>query len=156
MKTRLCAALLAASLGAAPPNPIHWKLRDAPSRPVKAGARFTVKLVAQVDGGWHLYSLKQVNDGPIATRIWVGEGQPFRLAGAVQAPPPDVRQDPSFNLEVGIYEGEQIFTLPVQVTPSATPGAQKLAVSMSYQACNNKVCLPPRTVTAEVPVEVRK
>jgi len=65
-------------------------------------------------------------------------------------------QDPSFGMEVELFEGEAVFTVPVRVTAGATPGAQKLVVSASYQTCNNKLCLPPRTVKVEVPVTIAK
>ena len=148
-------AAMAACLGAAPADPVAWKLVP-PAAPVKAGARFNLKLQAEVQDGWHLYSLKPMTEGPIATRIWIPEGQPFLLSGAVRAPEPRVMQDPSFGMEVELYEGEAVFTLPVRVIPGTAPGVQKLAVSASYQSCNNKLCLPPKTIKVEVPVAIGK
>ena len=156
MRKLILRAALATGLAAAPADPVAWKLQDAPAASVKAGARFTVKLLAAVQDGWHLYSLKPMTEGPIATRIWIAEGQPFLLAGAVRAPEPRVMQDPSFGMEVELYEGEAVFTLPVRVAPGAAPGGQKLVVSASYQSCNNKLCLPPKTVQVEVPITIGK
>ena len=154
MRTLLLAAAMTATLCAAPADPVSWKL-EPPGKPVKAGARFQVKLIAAVEPGWHLYSLKPVAEGPIPTRIWIADGQPFRLAGAVQAAEPETVQDPTLNMEVEMYEGEAAFTLPVQAEASAA-GAQKLVVSASYQSCNNKLCLPPKTVMVELPLTVTK
>jgi DsbC/DsbD-like thiol-disulfide interchange protein len=155
MRKLFLTTALAACLMAAPADPVAWKL-NPPVAPVKAGARFTAKLLAEVQDGWHMYSLKPMADGPIATRIWIGEGQPFSLAGAVQAPDPRVIEDASFGMEVELYEGEAVFTLPVRVAASTAPGAQQLVVSASYQSCNNKLCLPPKTVKVEVPVTIAK
>ena len=155
MRKLLLTAALAACLTAAPADPVTWTLNLQPA-PVKAGARFTVKLLAVVQEGWHMYSLKPMDEGPIPTRIWMAEGQPFSLSGAVRAPEPRVMQDPSFGMEVELYEGEAVFTLPVKVAPGTAPGAQKLVVSASYQSCNNKLCLPPKTVKVEVPVTIGK
>ena len=149
------AGVMTACLAAAPADPVVWKL-NPPAAPVKTGARFTVKLLAEVQDGWHLYSLKPMAEGPIPTRIWIAEGQPFALAGAIQAPDPQVMQDPSFGMEVELYEGEAVFTLPVRVATGASPGAQMLVVSASYQSCNNKLCLPPKTVKVEVAITVGK
>ena len=156
MKKLFFAAAMAACLAAAPADPVAWKLQNPPAAPVKAGARFNVKLLAEVQDGWHLYSLKPMVEGPIPTRIWIAEGQPFSLAGAVQAPDPQVMQDASFGMEVELYEGEAVFTLPVRVASGAAPGAQKLVVSASYQSCNKKLCLPPKTVKVEVPITIGK
>ena len=149
-------AVMAACLAAAPADPVVWKLQTPSAAPVKAGARFNVKLLAAVQEGWHLYSLKPMAEGPVPTRIWIPEGQPFSLAGTVQAPDPQAVQDPSFGMEVELYEGEAVFTLPVRVAPGTAPGAQKLVVSASYQSCNNKLCLPPKTITVEAQVAVGK
>jgi DsbC/DsbD-like thiol-disulfide interchange protein len=156
MRIPICAALAAFSLFAAPPDPVAWKVQDAPAKPVKAGARFSVKLSAEIQKGWHIYGLKPVADGPIPTRIWVAEGQPAQLAGAVQGDEPETMQDASFNMEVQLYEGEAVFTLPMRLAASAAPGAQKIVVNASYQSCDNKICLPPKTVKVEAPVTVAK
>ena len=155
MRNLFFAAAMAACLAAAPADPVAWKL-NPPATAVKAGARFNVKLLAEIQDGWHLYSLKPMAEGPIPTRIWIAEGQPFSLAGAVQSPDPRVMQDASFGMEVELYEGEVLFTLPVRVASTVAPGAQTLVVSASYQSCNNKLCLPPKTVKAEVPVTIGK
>jgi hypothetical protein len=155
MKKAMLMALAALALGAAPPDPVGWKL-TGPAKPVKAGARFTVRVSAKIQEGWHLYSLKPVADGPIATQIWLPEGQAFQLAGAVQAPEPERLQDPSFGVEVELYEGEAVFTLPVRLGAAAPAGTQNLMVNASYQTCNNKLCLPPKTVKMEAAVTVTK
>ena len=126
MKTALL-VFFAANLLAAPPDPVTWKIQPLPAAPVKAGARIPVKLLATVQEGWHLYSLKPMPEGPIPTRIWIAEGQPFTLAGSIHAPDPQVMQDPSFGMEVELYEGEAVFTLPVQVAAGAMPRIASLS-----------------------------
>jgi thiol:disulfide interchange protein DsbD len=155
MRNLLCAALAALTLGAAAPDPVSWKLEAPSAKTAKAGARFSVKLVAAVQPGWHLYSLKPMPEGPIATRIWIAEGQPFTLAAAVQAPDPTVMQDPTLNMEVEFYEGEAAFTLPVKIAAGTAAGPQTLTVSASYQTCNDKLCLPPKTVKVQAPITIQ-
>jgi len=155
MRTLVCTAIAAIVLAAAPADPVNWKLEGAPGKPVKVGARFTVKLVASVQAGWHLYSLKPMAEGPIPTRIWIAEGQPFALAAAVQAPEPVTMQDPTLNMEVEFYEGETSFSLPLKVAAGTAAGQQNLTVSASYQTCNDKLCLPPKTVKVQLPVAVQ-
>jgi len=154
MKTLLCFALLTAAVAA--PEPVSWQVRTSPAKPVKAGAPFAVKLAAHIQDGWHLYSMKSVPDGPIPTRIWLAEGQPFQLAGRVQASEPQTLQDPNFQMEIGIYEGEAEFTLPLKVAAGAAAGQGKVLINTSYQTCDNRVCLPPKTVKVEVPVAIAR
>ena len=155
MKKLICAAMLAISL-AAQPDPVAWNIQGPPSGPVKPGGRFTVKVVAKIQDGWHLYSMKPMPEGPIPTRIWLAEGQPFTLTGAVGASPPQMLHDPSFGMEVELYEGEAHFTLPVRTSATATAGPYKIVINTSYQTCDNKICLPPKTVKVEMPVIVAK
>ena len=155
MKTLICATLLALSLGAAPADPVSWKVEEAP-KPVRAGGRFTVRLVAKIQDTWHLYSMKAMEDGPIPTRLVLADGQPFQLAGPVKGDEPQTMQDPTLKMDVELYEGAAGFTLPVKVAANAAPGALTMVVNATYQSCNNKMCLPPKTVKVEVPVTVSK
>ena len=156
MKLPILAALAALTLCAAAPDPVAWKVQEAPAKPVKAGARFTVRVAAQIQPGWHIYGLKPAADGPIPTRIWVEQGQAAQAAAPVTGTEPQTTQDASFNMEVQLYEGEASFSLPLRLAASAAPGTQKIVVNASYQSCDNKLCLPPKTVKLEVPVTVAK
>jgi len=155
MRGWLLSTALAIALAAAPADPVAWKV-EALAAKVKAGARFDLTLVAHIQEGWHLYSMKPVEDGPIATRIWLAEGQPVQLAGPIRAADPETVQDPSFGMEVGLYEGQADFTLPLRLAASAPPGPLTVVVNTSYQSCNNKMCLPPKTVKVEAVVTVAK
>ena len=73
---RLFSVALAALALAAAVNPVTWKLTNAPAKAVKPGERFTVKLNASLEPGWHFYSMKQTDEGPVATRIWLAEINP--------------------------------------------------------------------------------
>lgn len=151
----VCTALTLATLTLAAPDPVAWQIENPPAK-VKAGARFDLKLVARIEEGWHLYSMKPADEGPIPTRIWLAEGQPLALAAAIRAPEPEKVQDPSFGMEVELYEGEAEFTLPLRVAATAPQGPLTVVVNVSYQSCNNKICLPPKTVRIEAAVVVGK
>ena len=156
MKRLLCASFAALSLVAAPPNPVTWKIDDSPDKPVKTGARFTVKLTAHIEEGWHFYSLKPIEDGPIPTRIWLAEGQPFQLTGAIGADAPETLLEATLHEDVELYEGSATFSLPVRVTAGSETGSRKLVVNAQTQSCNNSMCLPPTTMKVEVPVTIGK
>jgi len=156
MKRTIRAALaFATMLVAAPADPVSWKFEDTPAK-VKAGARFDLKLVAHIQEGWHLYSMKPVEDGPIPTRIWLADGQPVQLTAPVRAPDPEKVQDPSFGMEVELYEGQPEFTVPLKLAASAPAGPLTVTVNASYQSCNNKLCLPPKTVKVDAVLTVSK
>jgi thiol:disulfide interchange protein DsbD len=156
MKRLFFVVLAAFALSAAEPDPVDWKLVDGPPHAIKPGSKFTVRLVAQVHQGWHMYSLKPAAEGPVPTKVWVPDGQSFLTAGIIKASDPQLVQDPSFNMEVETYEGEASFTIPLRVAVSTNAGSQVLLVNASYQSCNNKICLPPKTVKVSLPIEVTR
>lgn len=147
----LCLALL--PLAAQERNPVRWSLKAPAS--AAPGKQFTAALSAEIDPGWHLYSLKELDGGPIPTRITLPEGQLFQLAGGIEAPPPARKHDESFDMEVETYSRQVVFTLPL-ASASDAAGPRTLTVAVRYQVCDDKICLPPRTVRTEASVELRK
>ncbi|MFT5422738.1 MAG: thiol:disulfide interchange protein [Phycisphaerales bacterium] len=54
-----------------------------------------------------------------------------------------------------VYHGRAIAYVPLRVSDSAEPGtAVEIPVTISYQACDDRVCLPPTSETLKVAVEV--
>jgi len=134
-------------------DPVKWSL-SAPAES-KAGARFLAKLTARVEEGWHLYSLKPLEGGPIPTQVAIPAPQPFKLVGQIDAPVPLTAHEEAFGMSVEFYFGEVEFVLPVEVHREAKPGQPKLAVTARYQACDNTQCLPPKAVRLESVVSIR-
>ena len=153
----LAAGLLAGALaGAQPeerPGPVKWAVAAAPKE-VKAGQVFRVTVLANVAEGWHLYSMQRKEGGPVPTTITLPGAQWFRLAGAVEPPVGVTSYDEGFGMEVETYLGEAEFILPLETPRSAPAGEWKLKIAARYQACDNRECLPPKTVEMEVPVRI--
>jgi thiol:disulfide interchange protein len=133
-------------------GPVTWSLKANAPVSLKPGGKFSAQVTAQIQDGWHLYSLTQGAGGPIPTRITVPDGQPFKLAGNVRGPRPHVAMDPNFEIDTETHEGSATFNVPVVVAADVPAGVQALNVNVRYQACNDKLCLPPRTVKLSVPV----
>ena len=137
------------------PNPIRWSLTGAPAS-VRAGATTTVQFVAEIDEGWHLYGLDVPANGPISTEISLAANQPFTLSGPIDAPKGTQTFDANFGVKLELYTGKTTFRLPIGVAAGATAGTHPLVVQARYQSCSNTICLPPRTVKVELPLEVRR
>ena len=147
------AVVMIAGRAAAQEDPIGWTLAKTPTS-ATAGQTFRIQLTATIEAGWHLYSITQGPGGPIATRLSVPPGQPFALEGAIDAPPPQVAFDSGFSMDTETYSEKTVFTLPIKVDGKAS-GKQVLRVHAYYQTCNDKFCLPPKTVKLETPFEVK-
>jgi len=138
----------------AQPTPVKWSIKsNSPDNTLNAGVKFTVRVTALIEEGWHIYSLTQPKGGPLSTKITIPDGQPFKLAGRIKGPQPISK----FEEVIGITEWhEKIadFLLPVQVEPDASTGKGKLLVETRFQACSKQICLPPTTAKLELEVEL--
>jgi thiol:disulfide interchange protein DsbD len=131
--------------------PVEWRIKAAPTKPIKPGGKFTVTIAGQIDPGWHLYALEEPQGGPVATEIALAEDDPADLLH-VDEGKPKVLPDPLFDKPTGYFESAAEFTLHLQAPKTAAPGGRSLHVLVRYQSCNDKVCLPPHTDAIEVPL----
>jgi thiol:disulfide interchange protein len=150
MLVLVCLLFLAGA--AAAQNPVTWSIKANAPGSLNPGDKFSAQVTAQIQGGWHLYSLTQGGGGPIPTRITVPDGQPFKLAGSVRGPRPRVAMDPNFEINTETHEGRATFNVPLAAAADAPAGGQSLNVNVRYQACNDKNCLPPRTAKLSAPI----
>ncbi len=145
-------ALLLATLLAGPAvaqeRPIVWSVASSPAR-VEQGATFTVRLNAEIPAGWHLYSTTQGPGGPVPTRIVPVAGGGFLSAGRVTAPDPEIAHDANFDILTETYLDAVSFTVPLR---ARMPGAQSLTLSVTYQTCTDRYCLPPTEVLVTTPI----
>ncbi|MEZ5346985.1 MAG: cytochrome c biogenesis protein CcdA [Pyrinomonadaceae bacterium] len=125
-------------------NPTKWRLESASSgKSLKAGDTFDAKLHAEVEEGWHLYSLVQPKGGPIATTVKLPEDSPFEINGEVTTPKPITKFDPNFDIDTSYFKDRGEFAIPLKANEDIE-GSQ-LAVDVRFQLCNDRLCLPPKT-----------
>jgi DsbC/DsbD-like thiol-disulfide interchange protein len=140
----------------AAPQPVQWsaKFASSPSA-LHPGAKVTLNLTASIDSGWHVYAVSQPPDSPvIATDISVPAGQPLALSGDIAAPQAISRMDPTIGKQTDFYEHSAAFTLPLKVDKKARAGKHSFEVDVRFQACSDRLCLPPRTEKIETPVSI--
>ena len=133
-------------------DPIRWTLAIEPSS-AAPGSEILGKLTATMDAGWHVYSLSTPRP-PIATSIALAEN-PATGPAKVFQPNPERKLDPNFNSETETFGGNTVFLLRIPVKAEAAAGEVELAAQVRYQACNDRMCLPPvrRTASAALRVE---
>jgi DsbC/DsbD-like thiol-disulfide interchange protein len=138
-----------------PKEPVKWALKaNAPEKPLKPGAAFSVRLEATIAQGWHLYAMEQAEGGPLPTRITMPPDQPFGQAGTIGYSVPKSAMDPNFNLMTEYYEERAAFTIPVKAAATAAAGKPELKVSVSFQTCSDEICLPPKIVKLAVAINL--
>jgi DsbC/DsbD-like thiol-disulfide interchange protein len=148
----LCLCGMSAAQG--PIQPVQWSSAAVPKAPVKPGTKIAIELSAEVQEGWHVYGLTQVSGGPTPLRVLLDENGTVQTAGAASGAAPVKKHDSSFNLDTELYIHSFSLHLPVQVKRNASTGKQSIPVSVRFQACSDRICLPPRTVHLTVPIEI--
>ena len=126
-------------------NPVSWTLESgAKDKTLKSGEKFEAKLKAEIEGDWHLYAVEQPEGGPFPTKISIPEDASFKLDGKTSSNEPITKFDPNFEIDTKFFAKSADFTLPLEATSEAS--ADDLAVNVRYQVCDDKICLPPKTV----------
>ena len=126
-------------------NPVSWSLEsDAKGKSLKADEKFYAKLKAEIEGNWHLYAVEQPTGGPFPTNITIAENLPFAIDGKTSSPEPITKFDPNFQIDTKFFVEQAEFNIPLKTTAEAN--GDDLAINVRYQVCDDKVCLPPKTV----------
>lgn len=101
----------------------------------------TVDLVveAEIQTGWHLYSVVEVTDGPWPTTFEsesVKVGAPKSIVEAVL----HREMDPGFKKDIDFFKEKGKFWVPITLGPKGLDGK----VTVTYQVCKDGVCIPPQ------------
>jgi thiol:disulfide interchange protein DsbD len=143
----LLISLLAVPLQGQKLDPIKWKLEIDPAT-ARPGSRILARLTAEIEPGWHLYSMT-TPPPPRATRISLVDYPD----AVVHVQAPKVAYDPNFQTNTETYEDRAVFLIEAQLQ-NVKPGELTLAAEARYQACDATRCLPPVKRMAEAVVKV--
>jgi hypothetical protein len=121
---------------------------------VAAKGLATVTLHGSVAAGWHVYSLKQLPEGPTPLVVSVAANDVAAASGAAVGSAPTRLRDPAFGLETQFYAGDFTLALPVRFKPHAAAGQLVIPVDVRFQTCNGRVCQPPKTVRLSAAIDL--
>lgn len=123
-------------------TPVFWKFDVKKS----AENTYTIYATATIEKGWHVFTTEPGGDGlliPTAVNIDENKGvtisKPFAIEGKF------ITHDMEFVGKVNYIEGLGQFTITV-ISKTATT----LKGTLTYQSCNEKMCLPPTDVPFSV------
>ena len=134
-------------------NAVTWSALG-PVEVVHQGQKFTAKVSARISPGWHIYSITQAPGGPVPTTIMLPGKQPFTLDGFVIGPLPHSGYDPNFQIQTDTYEKTLSFKVPLMAANTVQSGTNSAAIDVRFQACNETICLPPKTVHLRALVKI--
>jgi hypothetical protein len=111
------------------------------------------KIPVSVLAGFHVNSNKPNEDYliPLALK-WTALGA--LEGGQVTYPKPSQEKYEFADKPLSVYTGNFDLTVSFKVAPNAVGGPGVATGKLSYQACNNKACFPPKTVEVTVPYQI--
>ncbi len=129
-------------------DPVKWSFA---SKKI-ADKTYEVHLTATMQSGWHLYSQVQPEDAiAIPTGFTINNNPLLSLEGKIkEVGKMEKFHDKKLEVSANQYSGKVNF---VQVVKLKANAKTNFTGSVEYQTCDDKKCLPPRTVNFSVQLQ---
>lgn len=127
------------SVGAQMPDPVDW---SASLEKLEKGV-YQLKLTADIEKNWVIYSQFLEEGGPIPTTFEVELPKGATLIDGFIEPTDKIEEmDPLFDMKVIKYKGPASFTQMIKSSVELT----ELSGTVEFMTCDNDRCLPPRII----------
>jgi thiol:disulfide interchange protein DsbD len=114
-------------------------------------SEFDLVITAEIDPGWHLYSQKVPEGGPIPTTISFSDpGDAFQLIGSPTEGEGHEEFDNVFEMDIKYFEHQAVFKQRIRVLTD-----EKIFVDgvVEFMVCDDANCLPPTEIDLKFEVQ---
>lgn len=120
----------------------------------KPGAAVDSALLVELRPGYHVNSNTPSDDYLIPLRLtW--EAGPLEATGFT-FPKPHMEKYKFSEKPLSVFTGDFQIVTRFKSAANAAPGPATLTGKLRYQACNDSMCLPPKTLDVSLQVEIVK
>ncbi len=119
----------------------------------KRGASFTEKIPLHLKEGFHVNSNTPADEFLIPLRLTWAPG--VALVEQIVFPKPEQRNYAFSEKPVSVFSGTFTVETRFKVPADAKPGPANINGKLRYQACNDRECLPPKTIDIQVPLDIQ-
>ncbi len=131
-------------------NPVKWST----STEKVNDSDFELVLTADIESGWHLYSQKVPEGGPIATTIsFTEDPESFQLLGSPEEGEGHEEFDNVFEMDIKYFETRAVFRQRVRVL---TDEKTTVVGAVEFMVCDDANCLPPTEVDVSFEIQGKK
>ncbi len=123
-------------------NPVKW---TATYKSISA-TEGEISINATIDNGWHTYSQRHTDAGPIPTSFKYTPTKDYELVGKTEESNAHEEFVKAFDAKIFVFTGKAEFKQKVKVK---TKGAS-ITFKVEYMCCNDMMCLPPKTIDLTV------
>lgn len=120
---------------------------------VPVGSEFQIAVIVEVSPTWHINAHKPLDDLYIPTELVLEplEGVSF---GEIFYPKPLVKTLSFSPEKMALYEGRVLLGLSAILDKEIPPGEKTIRANLTYQACNDEICLIPTEVEINISLQV--
>lgn len=139
----LAISLCIAAFSASPQvvDPVKWTLEVLP----ESNNTGTLVWTAEIESGYHIYGMKQVPEGPVATSISIVPTKGLELIDGIQpSRPAKEYTDRMFELNLSSWSGTVTFTQKYRLDDGVT--GVNVTSSVRFMACRDNSCTAPKTI----------
>ena len=123
------------SVSAQVENPTRWSF----SQKSLGNNEYELVFKAEIEPGWHVYSMYTPDGGPMATTLTFEEaGKGVELLGKATENEPKKEHDDVFGVDVWSFENEYIITQKLKVTD---PAVAAIKGTLEFQVCREGQCV---------------
>ena len=146
--TTLSLIFFTALAGKAQLNPVTWTF----SAKKIADKTYEIHMKATIQNNWHLYSQKQPEDAiAIPTAFTIAANPLFAKDGKIkEVGKMEVMNDATLGVSANQYSNTVDFVQKIKLKANVKTNFNG---SVEYQTCDDKKCLPPKTVSFSVAVK---
>ncbi len=121
---------------------------------VKRGNSVNVSIPIQLRQGYHVNSNAPADPYLIPLKVTLTSNAVE--VSDIDYPKPQMMKLGFSDKPVSVFEGDFVLETKLKVGAETMPGLTQVMGKVRYQACNDKMCLPPRTLDFKVPVDIRQ
>ena len=111
---------------------------------------YNLKIQANIDPKWHMYSQHIPDGGPVATSFDFVPDNKYSLVGKTEElSKPEEVFDKSFEMKILYFTKEAIFVQKIKLKGK---GNFTLKAVVTYMSCDDHTCLPPRDEDLNIPI----
>lgn len=146
--------MLAFCAAAAAQTPQILSIQDPQKVIVPRNGEVRVVLKANLRPGYHANSDRPTESYLIPLRLTWDAGAPLQVI-EILYPEPKLEKFEFTDKPISVLDGDFEIVTRFRRAPGAMPGPAFLAGKLRYQACNDRMCFPPRTVDVKVPLLIQ-
>jgi uncharacterized protein YyaL (SSP411 family) len=140
-------------LGLSSDNVVTAKAEVAREARVTPGGEVSIKVTVTTKPGWHIYANPVSSETLKPTVVNLTTNEAANLGG-VEYPQGTKKALAGQDEKVGVYEGSVVVNAQVRIDKSTKPGPLDLELKVRYQACDDRACLAPASLTLPLHLEV--